>query len=49
MREKKKHYGIKLLAILALAFCAWVYFWDMPAPLSPVEESLPNADEILHN
>ena len=47
MQEKKKHYGIKLLLILGAAFCAWVYFWDAPAPSGSFEENLDN--EVLQN
>ena len=47
MQEKKKHYGIKLLVILLAAFCAWVYFWDAPAPKGPFEKNLDH--EVLQN
>ena len=47
MQEKKKHYGIKLLLILAAVFCLWVYFWDAPAPKGPFEKDL--GHEVLQN
>ena len=47
MREKKKHYGLKLLLVLLAAFCVWVYFWDEPAPKQPVEQVLSN--DVLKN
>lgn len=47
MREKKKHYGLKLLLILLLAFCGWVYFWQEPAPQGPFEIQLNN--DVLQN
>jgi len=47
MREKKKHYGLKLIFVLFIAFCAWVLFWDAPAPSGAFEERLSN--EVLQN
>ena len=47
MREKKKHYGLKLILVLILIFCGWVYFWDAPAPTGAFEEKLDNA--VLQN
>jgi len=47
MRQKKKHYGIKLLIVLILAFCAWGYFWDAPAPTGSFEKILSN--DVLQN
>ncbi len=40
MRDKKKHYGFKLLLLLIVGFCAWVYFWDAPAPSGSFEKNL---------
>ena len=45
--QKKKHYGLKLLLLLAVAFCVWVYFWDKPAPEKAVVVNLDN--RILQN
>ena len=47
MREKKKHYGLKLIFVLLVAFCAWVAFWDAPAPSGAFEEPLNN--NVLQN
>lgn len=47
MREKKKHYCLKLIFVLLIAFCAWVYFWDAPAPNGSFEENL--SHEVLQN
>ena len=47
MREKKKHYGLKLILILLIVFCAWVWFWDAPAPSGVFEEQLNN--DVLQN
>ena len=47
MREKKKRYGLKLILILFVAFCAWVCFWDAPPPSGAFEENLSN--DVLQN
>ena len=45
--QKKKHYGLKLLIVLATVFCVWIYLWDKPAPEKTVVVDLDN--KILQN
>ncbi len=45
--QKKKHYILKLLLVVLVVFCAWVYFWDKSAPEKTVIVDLNN--DILQN
>ena len=45
--QKKKHYILKLLMVLLVVLCAWIYFWDKPAPEKTVTVDLNN--DILQN
>ena len=45
--EKKKHYGLKLVALIIVIFGVWIYFWDKPAPEKTVVVDL--GHEVLQN
>jgi len=46
MRKKNKHYKIKFILLLIIAFCVWIVFWKAPAPVEHVEKTL--SHEALH-
>lgn len=47
MRKENKHYGMKLILLAVVGFGVWMFFWDKPAPNTPVEKILSN--DVLQN
>ena len=46
MKRENKHYGLKIILLLIVAFGVWIAFWKAPAPMEHVEKTL--GHEALH-
>lgn len=46
MKRENKHYGLKLIVLLIVAFGVWIAFWKAPVQTEHVEKTL--GHEALH-
>ena len=46
MKRENKHYVLKIIVLLIVAFGVWIAFWKAPATTEHVEKPL--GHEVLH-